>query len=274
LRSTSYEMACTRLPGPRSVVAGRATFPTPRHPAKLHPLASRGPRPTVSAAAEARGEIRPGPDSPDPSLQLRFFDREGEMQHLEDLFSRPPRSILLLVGPQNSGKTVSLRSRCLACLCYAQPSTSANSDVRVQALLDQLAKWRTALPESPPAEGPLEDIPLAGSPPPFLAINCRGVDVSSPAQMANEMRKMATANAAWVKWFEGAAGVVKKVNPKFAAPPFSFELGKIFDETNSSDLASIIMSYKTLLDALQPLPCRPVIVIGALCTAKLCFAYS
>jgi hypothetical protein len=89
--------------------------------------------------------------------------------------------------------------------------------------------------------------------------------------MAKEMRKMATRNAAWATWFAAAGAVVKRLNPKASVSHFSFELGRIFDGVSSSDLESVMESYKALLDALQPLRHRPVIVIGVFSTAELLY---
>ncbi|KAG7674713.1 putative ATP-binding protein [Nannochloris sp. 'desiccata'] len=95
---------------------------------------------------------------------------------------------------------------------------------------------------------------IGEGPPPILYLNCRKKDISSPQQFANAIRELVTKDTAFGKWW-------KAVKLKF--PYIQVDLGTLFGPADdpAPPMASIIASLTACLEAIRPLPYKPVIII-------------
>ena len=98
-------------------------------------------------------------------------------------------------------------------------------------------------------------------PPPILYLNCRQEDITSPEEFARVIRELVTNDVGLKEWWNA---VVKSfwAGSKVKLPGFEADLGKMFmPAADKSPMASIINSLTTFLEAVRPLPDKPVIII-------------
>jgi hypothetical protein len=94
---------------------------------------------------------------------------------------------------------------------------------------------------------------IGEGPPPILYLDCRKKDISSPRQFANAIRELVTEDTAFGNWW-------KAVKLKF--PYIQVDLGKLFGPTDdTAPMESIIASLTKFLEAVRPMPFKPVIII-------------
>ncbi|KAG7674196.1 hypothetical protein KSW81_006024 [Nannochloris sp. 'desiccata'] len=94
---------------------------------------------------------------------------------------------------------------------------------------------------------------ISEGPPPILYLNCRKKDISSPQQFANAIRELVTKDAAFGKWWQAF---------KLKLPNMEVDLGKLFGlADDTAPMESIIASLTKFLEAVRPMPYKPVIII-------------
>jgi ATPase domain predominantly from Archaea len=100
---------------------------------------------------------------------------------------------------------------------------------------------------------------IGEGPPPVLYLNCRGKDITSPQQFANAIRDLVTKDAGLIEWWEGVESFLRAINIGVSS---QVDLGILFGPVaDKPPIDSIIDSLTTFLEAIRPLPYKPVIVI-------------
>jgi Cdc6-like AAA superfamily ATPase len=187
----------------------------------------------------------------------QFLNREEERSALNLRFDKNPKEMLILLGPANSGKSVSVKNPLdhllggSSCACYQTLSAFATKllPTCLQRLLKEVKKYRELF-QAAKGEGP----------PPVLYLNCRGKDVASPQGFANAIRELVNNDAGLQKWWEKLGEAVE--GDKVKLPGYEKNLGNFFrPAADKAPMASIIDSLTTFLEATRPLPYKPVIVI-------------
>ncbi|KAG7674731.1 hypothetical protein KSW81_006157 [Nannochloris sp. 'desiccata'] len=94
---------------------------------------------------------------------------------------------------------------------------------------------------------------IGEGPPPILYLDCRGKDISSPQQFANVIRELVAEDAALKNWLQA-------IKLKFPGIELDFE-NMFKPAADKAPMASIIASLTKFLEAVRPLPYKPVIII-------------
>ncbi|KAG7674485.1 hypothetical protein KSW81_000139 [Nannochloris sp. 'desiccata'] len=94
---------------------------------------------------------------------------------------------------------------------------------------------------------------IGEGPRPILYLDCRGKDISSPRQFANVIRELVAEDAALKNWLQA-------IKLKFPGIEPDFE-NMFKPAADKAPMASIIASLTTFLEAVRPLPYKPVIII-------------
>ena len=212
----------------------------------------------------------------DPAVRIKFFNRKREYDMIVDHLKEEPTVSLLLLGPKNSGKSVS-HTNCklsigtlfLAKLHCTALLSLAISKPNLSSVLQELIK---ILKEQ---EGPR-----------MLHIDLGMHDTSSPALMAQQLHKQARKLPAIVgkqvfMVLASQLGPLSNLYKLFypentsavaAATPMekivNAFMADVFPKDTATSLTAVIDSYNMILDNLPPGQTKPVIVIGALLKNK------
>jgi hypothetical protein len=191
----------------------------------------------------------------DPTVTERFFNRECEIEDLIDTLSGTPQGILVLTGPQNSGKTVSDGPpQCtpsaprppFACAPLTRVFLTPSS--RMQALAREILDRWAAL-RSTQAEGP----------PSLLYLDCRAHDLGTPAELAKHMKELVTGNPGVM---EQARKVLESMKLTIGQGPWSATVEDMFaPDRDVTPVASVIASYTEFLSLFEGERHRPIIYI-------------
>ena len=208
----------------------------------------------------------------DPAVRIKFFNRKREYDMIVDHLKEEPTVSLLLLGPKNSGKSVShancklsISTLFLAKLHCTALLSLAISKPNLSSVLQELIK---ILKEQ---EGPR-----------MLHIDLGMHDTSSPALMAQQLHKQARKLPAIVgkQFFMVLASQLGPLSnlyktfypektPIVDAAPSMEEIvealmADVLPPYTATDLTAVIDAYNMILDNIPPGQTKPVIVIGEL----------
>ncbi|KAH7619447.1 putative ATP-binding protein [Nannochloris sp. 'desiccata'] len=157
-----------------------------------------------------------------------------------------PRAVPSRTSPPQIGQKVRLAGS-------LRPRFQVTAPGELLIVLGPANCGKTRLLEELKKDRELGQAVIGEGPPPILYLNCRKKDISSPQQFANAIRELVTKDAAFGKWWQAF---------KLKLPDMEVDLGTLFGPADdTAPMESIIASLTKFLEAVRPMPYKPVIII-------------